>query len=91
MGGGEITDQDVENARGAPPQGTSWRPASVAWNESRWPRGGGSRVTQPGYHSTGVPPSSPAQKPASPHGSGASSTISRIQPATPQFSSSTSP
>jgi hypothetical protein len=46
----------------------------------RWPCGGGSSVTQPGYHSTGVAPRSPAQNAASPHGSALSSTISRIQP-----------
>jgi hypothetical protein len=38
---------------GAAPQ------SAVPWNESRWPYGGGSKVTQPEYHSTGVPPSSP--------------------------------
>jgi hypothetical protein len=37
-------------------------------------------VTQPGYHSTGLPPSRPAQNLASAHGSGQSITISRIQP-----------
>src|SRR5215470_603681 len=54
--------------------------ASVAWKDSRWPCGGGSSVTHPGYHSTGVPPSNPAQKRASAQGSGPSSTISLIQP-----------
>src|SRR6202050_5904318 len=52
----------------------------VAWKESRWACGGGSRVTQPGYHSTGVPPSRPAQNRARSHGSAQSSTISLIQP-----------
>src|SRR5580700_9658390 len=56
------------------------------WNESRWPCGGGSSVTQPGYHSTGVPPSSRAQNLARSHGSGQSRTISRIQPTGPSAS-----
>jgi len=55
---------------------------ALAWKDSRWPCGGGSSVTQPGYHCTGVPPSSAAQNPASRCGSGVSSTISRIQPIT---------
>jgi hypothetical protein len=37
-------------------------------------------VDPPGYHSTGVPPSSPAQKRASAQGSGPSSTTSLTQP-----------
>src|SRR6266700_2659996 len=59
----------------------SWtRGVAVAWKESRWPCGGGSSVTHPGYHSTGVPPSRPAQKRASTQGSGPSSTTSEIHP-----------
>src|SRR5882757_4391552 len=53
---------------------------AVAWKESRRPFGGGSSVIHPGYHSTGVPPSSPAQKCASAQGSGPSSTTSLTQP-----------
>jgi len=53
---------------------------ALAWKDSRWPCGGGSMVTQPGYHSTGLPPSRPAQNLASAHGSGQSMTTSRIQP-----------
>jgi hypothetical protein len=54
--------------------------ALVAWKESRWPCGGGSRVTHHSYHGTGVPPSKPAQNRASSHGSAQSSTISLIPP-----------
>src|SRR5919201_2275799 len=53
---------------------------AVAWKDSRWPCGGGSSVTHPGYHSTGVPPSRLAQNRASAQGSGLSSTTSLIQP-----------
>jgi hypothetical protein len=81
---GEVADQNVEMRGGT--GGTTLRRRAAPpppWNESRWPCGGGSSVTQPGYHCTGVPPSSPAQNPARSHGSGRSSTISRIQPIGP--------
>ncbi len=66
---GEVADQHVEMRGGtggitAGPEPPSGLP--VPWNESRWPCGGGSSVTQPEYHCTGVPPSSPAQNPAMP-------------------------
>ena len=90
---GKIADQDVEMHAGAsgtaPGRGAPPLPA-VPWNESRWPCGGGSSVIQPGYHSTGVPPSSPAQNLARFHGSALSSTISRIQPIGPSSSAPTS-
>ena len=81
VGRGQIADQDIEmNLRGPGAGG-----AVLAWNDSRCPCGGGSRVTQPGYHCTGVPPSSPAQNRASAHGSAQSITTSRIQPITPSL------
>ena len=43
--------------------------AVTPWNDSRLPCGGGLSMTQPGYHSASVPPSSPAQKRARLHGS----------------------
>jgi hypothetical protein len=72
----QVRDQDVE----VDPGRVLGQGVAVPWKESRWPCGGGSSVTQPGYHSTGVPPSSPAQNRASAHGSSASSTTSLIQP-----------
>ncbi len=82
VGVGEVADQDIEMHRATAGREPRGGPA-VPWNESRWPCGGGSRVTHPGYHCTGIPPTSPAQNLASCHGSALSSTISRIQPIGP--------
>ena len=81
VGRGQIADQDIEmNLRGP---GTLGRGAGL--ERQPLPVRGGSRVTQPEYHCTGVPPSSPAQNRASAHGSAQSITTSRIQPITPSL------
>ena len=84
---GKVLDEDVEMnprhlvdvRRGA---GLEGEPLAVR---------GGSSVTHPGYHSTGVPPSRPAQKRASAHGSAQSSTTSLIQPISPLIRSCLAP
>ena len=90
----EVTDQNVEmhgGACGTTPGGRASPAPRRALERKPLAMRRRLSVTQPGYHSTGVPPSRLAQNLARSHGSTQSSTISRIQPIGPSPSSLTSP